>query len=494
MEKADTWRSYATICRLCLQKDGFMFGIFNHNNGKEKSLYKKIVDCTALQIAMDDGFPNVICHRCLYKIEFCLEFRQQCFVSDATLRSVHSDQEGPLSLAHTDLNFHNPEADVVMVVDPNALDYTSDVDAENGTPSENEINTNKNDYGFSNISMCRFCDQAFMNKEECSVHESSSHNINLPYSCSSCNVEFENRMHYLTHMKNVHQDDKPFKCPQCSRTFARRSDLRKHTIGHTGIKPFTCKVCSKSFSRNTNLSKHMRIHSGHKLFTCKKCHKKFLSKADLAKHAVHHSKIKTKKSQASKKNRVAETFDNNAGDQKAENCNGSDFDDNKNNVSTADDNTAPTENMIISLDPFNQDNFQDREDDQVSNSSKISDHNTDYERIMSSLAQQDSYYAGTLQSNQKSTERPFICTTCNKSFIRKRELDRHIMTHTGMKPFKCTKCEKSFGRKDKLVRHTRIHDVNKQFTCDLCDETFSRRETLTQHRKIYHTDLQNELF
>lgn len=35
-----------------------------------------------------DGLPNVICHRCLFKIEFCLEFRQLCFISDATLRQL----------------------------------------------------------------------------------------------------------------------------------------------------------------------------------------------------------------------------------------------------------------------------------------------------------------------------------------------------------------------------------------------------------------------
>lgn len=45
------WRSYATICRLCLQKDGFMLGIFNNIQGKEKSISKKIVDCTALPVS-----------------------------------------------------------------------------------------------------------------------------------------------------------------------------------------------------------------------------------------------------------------------------------------------------------------------------------------------------------------------------------------------------------------------------------------------------------
>lgn len=490
MDRINGWQSYATICRLCLQKDGFMFGIFNHNSGNEKSLYKKIVDCTALQITMDDGLPNVICHRCLYKIDFCLEFRQQCFVSDATLRRIHEENEPNASMPHPLLGFHDHNAEVVMVVDPNVADYNSDIDAEAEVPSENDnsIINKTYGYGFSNISMCRYCDHAFMNKEECSSHEATAHNNETPYSCISCNANFEDRIHYLTHLKNVHQDDKPFKCPQCSRTFARRSDLRKHTIVHTGIKPFTCKVCFKSFSRNTNLSKHMRIHSGHKLFSCKKCHKKFLSKSDLAKHSVYHSKVKTKKAQISKK-KLQQTLPI------QETINGEDITseiNNTNNVGT----DGHSENMVISVDPFNQDTFQEDEDDVMSNSSRISEHNVGYEQIMSNINQQEDYYSNDTQehSQKPSPSRPFVCSTCKKSFMRKRELDRHILTHTGMKPFKCSKCDKSFGRKDKLVRHMRIHDVNKQFSCELCDFTFTRKESLTQHQKVYHTNYQDDVY
>lgn len=54
----DDWASYATICRLCLQRDGFMLGIFNHIQGREKSIYKKIMDCTALEVNNETGDNN----------------------------------------------------------------------------------------------------------------------------------------------------------------------------------------------------------------------------------------------------------------------------------------------------------------------------------------------------------------------------------------------------------------------------------------------------
>lgn len=51
MNGVEDWERYATICRLCLQNDGFMLGIFNHIQGKEKSISKKITDCTALEVS-----------------------------------------------------------------------------------------------------------------------------------------------------------------------------------------------------------------------------------------------------------------------------------------------------------------------------------------------------------------------------------------------------------------------------------------------------------
>ncbi|KAF5275888.1 hypothetical protein FQR65_LT04127 [Abscondita terminalis] len=291
MENTENWRSYATICRLCMHRDGFMLGIFNHIRGKEKSIYRKIMDCTDLQISSGDGLPSCICHRCLYKIELCIEFKQQCSMSDATLRQINGipakQIEPPVSY-EMPKNYTQDE-DAIMVVDPLVLDYDSEYDSENEQQSDLE-NPELNDlYEFRNVFMCKYCDQAFTGKTECASHESTAHNHNVPYTCKECDMGFGDRGQYSAHLKSVHQNDKPYNCPQCERTFARRSDLRKHTIVHTGIKPFTCNICFKSFSRNTNLSKHMRIHSGQKPFVCPKCPKTFISKGDLTRHAIIHS-------------------------------------------------------------------------------------------------------------------------------------------------------------------------------------------------------------
>ncbi|KAF7270330.1 piragua [Rhynchophorus ferrugineus] len=530
----EAWRSYATICRLCLQKDGFMLGIFNNIQGKEKSISKKIVDCTALSVHQGDGLPNVICHRCLFKIEFCLEFRQLCFISDATLRQLSgiSKENGDNSNSQSHLPLYEQLANgsdenVVMVVDPNTLDYESDYDSENDRNSEAETN----ELDGKNVSMCKFCDHAFTDKAECMEHEATAHNSDQPYKCASCSMDFADRLLYSAHMKSVHKNDKPYNCPQCDRTFARRSDLRKHTIVHTGVKPYTCTVCFKSFSRNTNLSKHMRIHSGTKPFVCQKCPRTFTSRGDLNRHAMihtgqkpfrcnychltfgrkdklhRHEKRHWPQQNTEDKSRELQMMRENLdlGEYNYGNLNNDTFERNEA------ENDKQEENMVINLDPFNHNEFGSETSLQRGNASESEPKENDLpgipDHIKDEFKEEDSMVFDTSRdhvtgesfsseadhdkSSAESPGRPFKCThctkrfftpdnlkdhmarhtgirpfgchVCNKSFIRKRELDRHVVTHTGVKPFKCPKCLKSFGRKDKLVRHMRIHDRRENF-------------------------------
>ncbi|XP_028132835.1 gastrula zinc finger protein XlCGF26.1 [Diabrotica virgifera virgifera] len=524
----ESWRSYATICRLCLQKDGFMLGIFNHIQGKDRSIYKKIIDCTALQISSGDGLPNVICHRCLYKIEFCLEFRQLCFMSDATLRQLTgAGKENGSDTVNG--NTHLPiyeqlggDENVVMVVDPQAYDYESDFesekdaapsDAENGESNDVEPEPEPEGRG---VIMCKYCDHAFTDSSECLNHEASVHNTDTPYSCGSCLMSFADRAVYSAHLKSVHKNDKPYNCPQCNRTFARRSDLRKHTIVHTGVKPFTCPICFKSFSRNTNLSKHMRIHSGTKPFVCPKCPKTFTSKADLSRHAIIHngqrpfscnychlSFGRKDKLQRHEKKHFPQEKEDKSRELQIMRENLSIFTSDQKEEAKQE---GSSENMIIDLDPFSHNDYNSEAtpqrgemlehdppaeiDDDKDDSSYTGSKNTAKpDKPFRCLQCPKSFSkAENLLSHQAihSGNRPFGCHICNKSFIRKRELDRHIATHSGMKPFKCPRCTKSFGRKDKMMRHMRIHDINKTFTCGVCYHTFNRRDSLHQHMRAHH--------
>ncbi|KAJ1562350.1 hypothetical protein HK096_010963 [Nowakowskiella sp. JEL0078] len=69
------------------------------------------------------------------------------------------------------------------------------------------------------------------------------------------------------------------------------------------------------------------------------------------------------------------------------------------------------------------------------------------------------YVTGTLpgipQANMMERERAFRCDKCEKTFLRRHDLKRHMLTHleNGQKPFECAQCGVTFTRQDAMQRH-----------------------------------------
>ena len=53
------------------------------------------------------------------------------------------------------------------------------------------------------------------------------------------------------------------------------------------------------------------------------------------------------------------------------------------------------------------------------------------------------------------------CPLCSLTHDHKRNMERHIMTHTGEKPFKCQYCDYSANRKYSLTSHMRYKHADK---------------------------------
>ena len=82
-----------------------------------------------------------------------------------------------------------------------------------------------------------------------------------------------------------------------------------------------------------------------------------------------------------------------------------------------------------------------------------------------------------------------FCSICNRGFLNKQNMKRHMQTHSGVKPHQCTYSNLSFLRLSHLQRHHRVHTGERPFLCDQCDKQFSRSDKLKQHVAQHHSGL-----
>lgn len=80
-------------------------------------------------------------------------------------------------------------------------------------------------------------------------------------------------------------------------------------------------------------------------------------------------------------------------------------------------------------------------------------------------------------------KRKFLCNYCGKNYTRKNGLDRHIMSHTGIKPFECKECGKCYITKDTLKTHILIHAGIKRYKCKICQKSFIQSSHLNYHMR-----------
>ncbi|KAL4706832.1 hypothetical protein ACJJTC_010066 [Scirpophaga incertulas] len=550
MEDSYIIANFHTLCRLCLNKSMFAVSIFGAAPDDENniSLTSKIAECFELQMEPNDGLPGRICYKCLFMLDKCCEFKLQCIQNETRLRQItHRPTDVDTSNSSDISNYHytnsqdsqkpKPEEyivedSVVMVVDP-SLDYDSSEDSDTTEQAENEpVEQDVPQDGepvhetfLKNVFMCQYCDRAFITQEKCSEHEETYHDRKLPYKCVECSLVFAERTQYVQHTKQVHGNDKPYHCPECDKCFGRRSDLRKHSIVHTGIRPYQCHYCLKSFSRNTNLSKHLRIHAGHKPHVCPLCPRSFVANGDLQKHILVHSSAKNYACQ-----QCPQKFSRRDKLLKHELRHGPIVTpkNEMNNDHTNDMvvNVNPFSNLMTSPTQMNPDTAEydlPRVPDHIAGESSFVNHSRNQnhgypannpsssgKQLLSPSAKSkvlvknkpknikchqcpkrfsslDAYKSHVSLAHIGS--RVFQCKICFKKFSRKRELDRHSNVHSNMQSFECSECDKTFNRKDKLDKHEQTHEclvVN--MPCIECGATFEKKADLVAHIKSHFTD------
>ena len=80
---------------------------------------------------------------------------------------------------------------------------------------------------------------------------------------------------------------------------------------------------------------------------------------------------------------------------------------------------------------------------------------------------------------------PFVCDTCNETFVYKKSLDKHLkrVHKLGPQVFKyvCPECGKGTDDKTEYGVHLACHENVKKYKCNVCSQAFYSQSQLTTH-------------
>ncbi|XP_043922335.1 zinc finger protein 841-like [Protopterus annectens] len=251
-------------------------------------------------------------------------------------------------------------------------------------------------------------------------------NGQMPCKCTICDKSFTDDQSFAQHQV-IHTALKPYKCSMCDKSFRHKSNMVAHQLIHSGQKPYKCTICAKSFTRKSTVVTHQLIHTGQKPYKCTQCDKSFSRRSTLVSHQITHS------------------------GQKPYKC-------------TICDKSFRYKNTLVRHQSIH---------------TGLKPHKLSVR--VKGFTQKGNMIRHYTHTKQK----PYKCTTCDKSFIYKRSVLMHHLLHTGQTPYKCNKCNKGFTNKIGLAVHEIIHTGQKPYKCRMCEKSFRYKITLESHQSIH---------
>ena len=86
------------------------------------------------------------------------------------------------------------------------------------------------------------------------------------------------------------------------------------------------------------------------------------------------------------------------------------------------------------------------------------------------------------------------CGHCDKTFVKKSTLKKHLLTIHIRTKHQCEQCESSFTTIHNLKRHEKfVHELKgtKNFRCETCGKCFLSNDSLQKHVKHLHLNINN---
>ncbi|KAF5281232.1 hypothetical protein FQA39_LY05118 [Lamprigera yunnana] len=250
--------------------------------------------------------------------------------------------------------------------------------------------------------------------------------------CDICLRVFT-KLHYLRQHLRIHTGR--FTCGHCLKIFCRKENLNFHNCSKKEtLKRHQCTQCGKCFLLNKHLLRHIyRVHE--KKFTCQKCSRALYGKKEQEEHNCSETNIeKMFPCTICGKNFVCEAYLHKHLIRHRK----------KNNI-------LSSANLICEICGFH-------------------------------CKSKPNLYL----HQKKHMGQSYVCSTCNKRFIRKDVFQEHILRHSDAKVI-CTECNKDCKNERTLIVHKHLHNGGNTYKCDKCPRTFSQIANLNTHIDKVHS-------
>ena len=84
-------------------------------------------------------------------------------------------------------------------------------------------------------------------------------------------------------------------------------------------------------------------------------------------------------------------------------------------------------------------------------------------------------------------EKKFSCDVCGKAFVKKDHLEAHKRSHTNIRPYKCTDCGKAYKYDGQLRIHRRYH-TGQRFYCAVCQKSYVDKADMKRHLLVHKSE------